>query len=332
MLVPSFHCESMIAPVEHVGATPVFYRVLANADIDLDDIERRISSRSRAVLATHYFGFPQRMIQLRDLCDKFGLILIEDCAHAFFGRINGHPIGALGDYAIGSAMKFFPLFDGGVLLSAKHDLSNITQFRPQLLMEIKGSISVIEHAIQYKRLSSFRLPLKIALAIKDSLWGLAKKIARNDFVRNSVPASSEGGYSLDPQWISARMSRISEFILRHSEIDGNCEGRRHNYRFIVDALSTVPGMRPLFSELPDGTIPLVVPIIVNEPDRLFPALKRARVPIWRFGEYLHPSVTDDTCENSVFLSHHVFQFPCHSELTHEELTWMINAIKTCRPD
>jgi len=327
VLVPAYHCESMIAPVEYVGATPVFYRVEDDTLVDLAHLESNISPNTRAVLATHYFGFPQRVKALREICDRHGMVLIEDCAHAFLGSAAGQPIGCLGDYAIGSAMKFFPLFDGGLLASTKRDLTTLKLFRPSLASEIKGLVSVIEYAMRYGRLRLISLPLKIAIKLKDVIWGIVKKTTGGTLSGNYTPPSSEGGYALDPRWIHARMSRVSEFILAYSRIDRIYDGRRTNYLRILEALAGIPGIKPLFFELPEGTVPMVVPMVVQDPNVVFPMLKNAGVPIWRFGEYLYPQINEDLCKNSIFLSRHVFQFPCHPDLTDKEIDWMVDTIK-----
>ncbi len=331
VLVPAYHCESMIAPVEHVGATPVYYRIHANTNVDLSDLESRISSRTRAILATHYFGFPQKIVELRSICDRHKLVLIEDCAHAFFGSLGDKPLGSFGDYAVGSAMKFFPMFDGGLLASATRDLGTIELFQPSSALEIKGLVSVVEYAMRYGRLKLFSVPLKIAIKTKDAIWGIAKKAMGRKLNKSLAPSSSEGGYALEPQWIKAKMSRVSRFILCNSKIDRITWGRRGNYNKIVSELSGRPGIKPLFDTLPDGVIPLVVPMIVDNPEIVFPKLKHAGVPIWRFGEYLYPEINEELCANTMFLSRHVFQFPCHPELTRAEIQWMLDTIKQHLP-
>ena len=327
VLVPAYHCESMIAPVEYVGARPVYYRVHNDTSVDLEDIAQKTSRLTRAILATHYFGFPQLMSELREYADRHELILVEDCAHAFFGHKDNRQLGSFGDYAVGSAMKFFPLFDGGLLASNTRDLQSISLFRPTMSLELKGLVSIVEYAMQYDRLSMLRAPLKIAVALKDAAWKTAKRTMGKKLEKSLAPSSSQGGYALEPQWIRARMSRISTSILTHCKGKRIYEVRRRNYQRIVQALADEPGIRPLFPELPDGIVPLVVPMIMENPERLFPVLKQAGVPIWRFGEYLHPEIDESICRNTIFLSKHVFQFPCHSELRDDEIAWMIDAIK-----
>ena len=58
VLIPAFHCTSMVDPVVWVGATPVFYRIQEDTQVDLDDIRSRLDPSVRALMITHYFGFP----------------------------------------------------------------------------------------------------------------------------------------------------------------------------------------------------------------------------------------------------------------------------------
>jgi hypothetical protein len=76
--------------------------------------------------------------------------------------------------------------------------------------------------------------------------------------------------------------------------------------------------------LPEGVFPYVFPLVTDEPERKFPALKNAGVPVIRFGEFLWESMDATTCPISVDLSRRVLQFPCHQELSLAEMTWMIS--------
>jgi len=103
--------------------------------------------------------------------------------------------------------------------------------------------------------------------------------------------------------------------------------RRENYITLLEALTGLPGCYPLFARLPDGVIPYVFPLIVEEPEKFFKPLKNLGIPMIRFGEFLWQSVEANICPVSTSLSRQVFQFPCHQELTPEELDWMIREIR-----
>ena len=99
VLVPTYHCPTMIAPVAQSGAQPMFYPITASGGVDLEWLQRVALNGARAMLATHYFGFPQPMSRLRAFCDAHRIALIEDCAHAFFGASEGVAVGSWGEGA-----------------------------------------------------------------------------------------------------------------------------------------------------------------------------------------------------------------------------------------
>lgn len=323
VLIPAFHCESMVSPIRWRQAEPVFYRVKASTDIDLEHIRQRYTPACKAIIATHYFGFMQDFRPLRQWCDDVGIIFIEDCAHAFFGKTQHIGVGASGDYAIASSMKFFPMYDGGVLASRRHALDDIALRRPSLTVDVKSLVNTLERAIGYRRLGWAGWCLGKIMAAKSFLWQRLKSSARLD---SSGPSSSEGAYGLDENWIHVATTRISKHVLRHSDAERIAYYRRRNYQILDAALRQMPGVRPLFPKLPEHCVPLVYPLYFEHPERHFRALKELGVPIWRFGEFLDPSVGTYDFPDSTDLSQHVFQFPCHQELLNCELDWMIRHI------
>ncbi len=328
VLVPSYHCDSMVAPVRLVGARAVFYRIQADAQADFSDLDTKVGPATRALILTHFFGFPQDLKRARAFCQKHGLVMIEDCAHAFFGDWQGAPVGSVGDYAIASSMKFFPVFDGGILASREFDLSGIKLRQPPFPFELKALSNVVERALNYGRLGSVAAVIRFGLKAKDLLWQLLKRRSQTIAEASLAPGSSEGGFVLDPDWLDVKMSRVSRTILRYCDYERIVQGRRTNYRYLLANLGDVRGLEPLHPELAPGTVPLNFPVIVDQPSTLFPVLKHAGVPIWRFGEYLDEEITEEVCANSCYLSRHVFQFPCHSELRPEELSWMVDTIRS----
>lgn len=327
VLVPAFHCESMVAPIRLLDATPVFYRIHHDTSADFEDIAAKSTPKSKAIIVTHYFGVPQNFSKIKPFCDERNIKLIEDCAHAFFGRASNKTIGAHGDYAVASSMKFFPVYDGGILASDTHQLSKVNLCSPPVLFEFKSLINMVENAVHYKRLGLLGAISRFALSIKTLAWSAFKKTKGLPADKRIGPASSEGGFGLDKEWINKESSKISLWVIENSDFIQIAQSRRENYLKLKSELSNLPGCRPLFTDLPDSVVPLVFPLYVDNPGELFPELKWAGIPIWRFGEYLDPSITKEVCSNSVKLSKHVFQFPCHQNLTVEEIDWMIGQIK-----
>ncbi len=326
VLVPSFHCASMIEPVIWSGATPVFYRIKPDTSVDLDDVAAKLDGSAKVLMATNYFGFPQDLTALRAFCDARGLALLEDCAHCFLGEKDGQPVGSFGDYAIASSMKFLPIYEGGMLVSARHSLDAIALGSAGAGFEAKAALNALEDSFDHGRLGLVKALLWLPLTLKDLLWGSIKARAPTA-TQSMVPGSSEGGFSFDPAWLDKRASLFSRTMLGLVSRRRMGALRRRNYLRLAQAVAQLPGCHPLFPALPDGVYPWVFPLVTDNPEHIFKTLKSQGVPMLRFGEYLWPGVDATVCANSVDLSRRVMSFPCHQELREQELAWMISTIK-----
>jgi dTDP-4-amino-4,6-dideoxygalactose transaminase len=91
--------------ISQAGATPVFVDVDDYYLLDVEQVERRITPRTRAIIAVHLYGQAARMDPLVDLCRARGLKLIEDCAQAHFAEWRGRRVGTIGDAA---TFSFYP--------------------------------------------------------------------------------------------------------------------------------------------------------------------------------------------------------------------------------
>ena len=325
VLLPAYHCSSMISPVSHVGASPVFYKIQSTMSVDLDDVESKITDKTRVLLIVHYFGFPQPISSLRELCDKRNLILIEDCAHAFFGRFDGKPVGQYGDYATGSLLKFFPLFDGGCLISNRHDTSLELQSAGRIF-QLQSTLNPLEKAFEFGRLPILKLLFFLPMAAKTWLWNRHKDRSSDPEGRARGPAASEGGFDFDPLWINTAMSWPSRFISYACSRQRIIKKRRENFKRLAEALSDVPNCRPLFTNIPDLVVPYIFPLLVDQPDPSFVDSRNKGLPLLRW-ETLWTGVDRNTCPVSSYYSRHLIQIPCHQELKSSELDWMIEQIK-----
>jgi dTDP-4-amino-4,6-dideoxygalactose transaminase len=319
VLLPAFHSSSMVAPVLWAGATPIFYKIKGDCSVDLADVEAKLTTRTRVLLIVHYFGFPQDVVALRAFCDRRGLYLLEDCAHAYFGSFAGEPPGSFGDFACASPMKFFPTYDGGCLISSRRPMNGTRLSSGGWGFEAKSLLNALERSFEHRRLSPMRLVMGAPMRVKDKVWRKLKSPGKE-----LAPVASDGGHGFNAHWVGKRMSIPSQFILRFASRARIVTKRRANYGVLLDALSAVTGARPLFLELPRGVVPYVFPLLVHDPEAIVPALKRAGVPIFRWD---HLGSVAEVCRVSHRYSQHVLQLPCHQELSAGELEWMVRTIR-----
>lgn len=319
VLLPAYHCISMVEPVVACGARPVFYRIGEDTSVDLADVAAKLDATARVLLVPHYFGFPQDATRVRAFCDEHGLLYLEDCAHAFFGSHAGRPLGSFGDYAIASPWKFFPTFDGGLLVTRHTGRTQPPVKTPGMYLHCKAALNMLEYAFEYRRLRALKTALSLPLRAKSRLWQRHGGSMPPEAGLQDMPAP-------DADWSATGMSLPSRLTIARANMSYIATQRRRNYQRLDHALRGVPGLRPLFAALPDTVVPQVYPMLVESAERVFPALKRRGVPIIRFGEYLWPAMPRDTCPQTLEFSRKVFQFPCHQDLRSDELQWMVETI------
>jgi dTDP-4-amino-4,6-dideoxygalactose transaminase len=119
--------EVITSPITDIGtvvgviyqqAVPVFADLGAHTyNLDVADVERRITPKTKAIIAVHLCGNPCDLHALKTLADKHRLVLIEDAAQAWGAKYRGQPIGAIGHLTCFSLQnsKHITCGDGGVV-------------------------------------------------------------------------------------------------------------------------------------------------------------------------------------------------------------------------
>jgi dTDP-4-amino-4,6-dideoxygalactose transaminase len=119
VIVPPVTDMGSVAPIVLSGAIPVFVDVeLDTFNMDPVDLQRKITDRTRAVMAVHVWGRPCNLDAVRRAIAGRKIALIEDCAEAHYVRYKGQLVGALGDFGCFSFQqsKHTTCGDGGITL------------------------------------------------------------------------------------------------------------------------------------------------------------------------------------------------------------------------
>ncbi|MDP3724810.1 MAG: aminotransferase class I/II-fold pyridoxal phosphate-dependent enzyme, partial [bacterium] len=118
VLCQAFTCIAVPQAVRKANGTPIFVDIGSDLNMDVSDLEKKITSKSRAIIVQHTFGAPADLDAILAIAKKHRLFLIEDCAHSLGGVWNGKKLGTIGDAAILSfgRDKAISGVDGGALL------------------------------------------------------------------------------------------------------------------------------------------------------------------------------------------------------------------------
>jgi dTDP-4-amino-4,6-dideoxygalactose transaminase len=127
VIVPGFTFFATAGAVARVGATPVFADVAeATYNLDPEQIRRRMTARTKAVIPVHLFGRPAEMKETMNLAREYNVAVIEDAAQSLGTEWEGRPSGTIG--AVG-CYSFFPtknlgcFGDGGMVATGSAELA-----------------------------------------------------------------------------------------------------------------------------------------------------------------------------------------------------------------
>ncbi len=312
VLLPAYHCRTIVESVLHVGAEARFYPMTTDLRPDFANMGALVSDgKASTFLMTHYFGFANALAEAKAYCESAGIAFIEDCAHAFYGEQGGSVLGTVGDYAIASAWKFLPVWDGAMLRDNTMP-SRKSGLKPQPFSEeIRAMRALVNAWLEGRR----RKPVLPALSPQQLVEGAAEIHGG----QSRMPKEDPSGFRA--RLVGAAGCSVSRWAVLNSPHDDVAEKRRQNYQHWLNGIQRFPGVRPLFSSLPDGVAPYAFPLLTDAEGLVFHALKLAGIPIWRWED-----VARTTCPVAQDYRLRLLQLPCHQDLRAEEVDWMLEIL------
>lgn len=308
LLAPAYHCRTMLDAALALGAPVALYAVQPDLGVTTQALDAALDASAapaRALLVAHPFGIAQPLDTLRAWCDARAIALIEDCSHACVTGPGEHAaMGKQGDYVVASPYKFFPSADGGLLWSAPgRPLPEVAPAPAPLPAQARAWASTLAQLV---------LPTPHTRADNTTGGGGAKEWI-----------DAEGGVSAHYVVADAgrRAFAVSEWIVRHTRRAQLAQRRRRRFVQWLAAVAGLPGCRALYPALPEGCVPYMFPLLLDQAEPRFGTLKRLGLPIWRWDEM---AVSD--CPVAAHCRLHLLHLPCHQALSDAEMDWMIDCL------
>lgn len=141
VIVPTLTYIASVNAIVYAGATPVFVDSEPDAwQMDPEDVRRKITPKTKAILCVHLYGHPCDMKALTTVAGEHGLFLIEDCAEAIGTKFEGRSVGTFGDIATFSfyGNKTITTGEGGMVVTQDETLyDRCLHFRGQGLAKYR---------------------------------------------------------------------------------------------------------------------------------------------------------------------------------------------------
>jgi hypothetical protein len=247
VVVPGLICREVLASINLLGASAVFYAVSRQlcAHFSAHEI-----GPAKAVLAVNYFGFPQDLQVFRRYCDQTGAALIEDNAHGFLSRDeSGQWLGSRGDAGLFSFRKTIAVPNGSALIVNGRELRQTTDLRPHA----PGAHYRLKQ--MFRRVAAVIGPARTHTAIA------AVRQLRRALTGAAVPPVSPDAETRIP--LAPNPSSAISGAVAVAEPELEAERRRSLYELAARIIDR-SGAVPLFPCLPRNVVPYGFPLFAPQ--------------------------------------------------------------------
>lgn len=315
VLMPAYHHGVEVEAVVDAGATPRFYRVGSRWDVDVEDVEKRIGPKTKALYLTHYAGFPGPVDDMRALADKHGLPLIEDCALSLLSADGSVPLGTTGDIGIHCLYKTLPLPHGGALtVNGPRQYSLPEPPAPPFSSTFSHTVSALLQNLELRGGSFGR-----------GLRRFIRSLGKGAVKAADIERVATGTQHFNRQHVDLGMSPFAMRIAQAQDLESIVETRRRNYFFLLGRLRDVSP--PLFNQLHPGVSPLFYPLVVEDKAEVLARLHAKGIEAIDFWKHFHPACDASAFPEVAQLRRSIVEIPCHQDLSPEVMAEVAAAVR-----
>jgi perosamine synthetase len=315
VLLPAYNCGAEVDPFVQARCKVTFYQIDRAANADVADIRSRLSKATRLVYVTHFFGWPQDIGGLAELCKQRDMLLVEDCAQALFSGGANSRIGQLGDAVIYSFVKFLALPDGGALV-----------LKPKLSREVKAMRFPQTRCTLRASLPLFKKWLMQSNALWQShQWG--RRFLNRSWLPKPRHRKVNGRREMLPSnrfnvsrrfW---RMSRVSLGVLKNTSAQEVVAQRRRNFARLHEQLNNGEHLLPLHHSLPPDVCPMAYPVYAQDPAYARTYLEQKGILIQGWPGY-YPGMPWDEFPDACALKDSLLTLPVHQDLSIAQMDYI----------
>ena len=303
VLIPEYNCISVINAIEAVKASFRFYKIKGKFEIDLEDLEKKITSKTKVLYIIHYFGVPHSKDTVEKLCQiaqKHNLIIVEDLTQTLLCGATDR-IG-FGDYIVSSVRKWFPIADGGIVAAR----NNVPFDMVQLPEDDDASI------IKQMELSVLRYCYD-----KRSMTDISY------YLQMEKEANKSRYIDFNPR----KITECSRTILEKCDMEKAVEMRCSNYRYLYERLENISQVKILSDKLSEDKkfVPFGLLIETEQRDKLYHYLAEHLIVgeiQWKLPrEYYTPS------QHAAYISEHSLMLQVDQRYDKKDMDYIYETVK-----
>jgi dTDP-4-amino-4,6-dideoxygalactose transaminase len=340
ILIQAFTCNSAVNPILNFGAKPVFVDVDETINLDPEDLEKKITKKSKAVMIQHTFGWPAKIDRILEICKKYNLYLIEDCAHSLGAKFQGKFCGTFGDasfFSFGRDKIISSVFGGMAVTNNNEIGERIKKFQEKL--SFPSNFWIFQQLLHPILTNYLVLP---AYGISSNLG----RIILGSF--HILKILSKGVYKKEkkgeiPKYFPKKLPNALTILAlnQFKKLERFNEHRRKIAKFYQENLKNSKFILPL-AEPKENIIPTFMrySILTDfDTDEILRKARREKIYLddgWRKSPIVPPDTKIDkmeyrfgSCPKAEEISKKILNLPTHINVSEKEAKKIINFLKKC---
>jgi len=341
VLLQGFTCNSAVNPILNQGAKPVFVDIDSALNLNPEDLKKKITSKSKAVMIQHTFGWPAQIEEILKIAKDSDLYLIEDCAHALGAKYQGKFCGTFGDvafFSFGRDKIISSVFGGMVITNNEKIGERIKEFRDKL--DYPSNFWILQQLLHPILINYLILPAySLANNLGRIFLGLFQKLS---ILSKAVYKKEKRGEI--PKYFPKRLPNALAILALNQfrKLERFNEHRRQIASFYEEELMNTGFNLPLAKNQGDR-VPTFMryPILVNfDTDEILQKLRRKKIFLddgWRKSPVI-PSDTNlekmkykfGSCPQVEKVAQNIVNLPTHINISQEGAKKIVDFLKTSR--
>lgn len=331
VITQAFTCLAVPNAISWAGGKVVFVDIDQETyNIDPKDLGKKITSKTKVIIVQHTFGIPASLNQIKKICQRKKIFLIEDCAHALGATYDGHPVGSLGDAAVFSFNqdKVVSGVCGGAAVIHNQQISkNLNRSLHLTNISNYNLVKILLHPLIW----TVVLPLYESFNLGKCIIWLARKLG---IMGNTISRAEEIG-KMPNDLIKAISEPQAKFILEGLQrLEADNKRRREiakRYRYELANLS----IQHPKEEKDSWPIYLRYPIQVEDPLKLFKLARQRSIilgkwyntPVFPYSVAAKNYYIPGSCPVAEKAGEKIANLPTSPNLSGQEITRVINVVK-----
>jgi len=338
VLLQSFTCNSAVNPILSRGAKPVFVDIDSTLNLDPEDLKKKITSKSKAVMIQHTFGWPTQIEEISKIAKENNLYLIEDCAHSLGAKYKAKFCGTFGDaafFSFGRDKIISSVFGGMAITNNQKIGEGIKEFRNKL--DYPSNFWIFQQLLHPILINYLILPAyglnqylgRVLLGFFHQLQILSKAVYKKE-KKGEIPQCF-------PKCLPNALAILA--LNQFKKLERFNEHRREIAAFYQDALKNTNFVLPLAKEGGNRTPTFMrYPILTNlNTDKTLSQARKRKIYLddgWRKSPIVPPDTeikkmeyTFGSCPKAEKVANSIVNLPTHINISEKEAEIIINFLK-----